>query len=81
MHVELAPRRREAVAASGRRTGGVVRGGEEGPAHGCGAEGVQVVEVVCGRGVGGKWVSGWRGDEPVELSRPAGARWGMEASG
>jgi hypothetical protein len=44
MHVEPAPRRREAVAVSGRRAGGVVRGGEQGPGHGGGVERVQVVE-------------------------------------
>jgi hypothetical protein len=51
VHVELAPRPREAVAVSGRRTGGVERGREQGPVHGGGVEGVQVVETACGRGV------------------------------
>jgi hypothetical protein len=59
VHVELAPRRREAVAESGRRTGGVERGREQGPGHGGGVEGVQVVEKACGRGV---LLSGWRID-------------------
>jgi hypothetical protein len=45
VHVEQAPRRREAMARSGRRTAGVGRGGEPGPGHGGGVEGVQVVET------------------------------------
>ena len=52
VRVELPPRRREAVPASGGRTLGVVRGGEQGPGHGGGVEGVQVVEIACGRGGG-----------------------------
>ncbi len=44
MHVELAPRRREAVAGSGRRAG-AVGGGELGPGHIGGVEGVEVVET------------------------------------
>ncbi len=47
MHVEQAPLRREAVAVSGRRTAGVVRGGEQGPGHGGGVERVQVAESRC----------------------------------
>ncbi len=43
-HVQQAPRWREAVAKSGRRAAGVVRGGEQGPGHGGGVKGVQVVE-------------------------------------
>ncbi len=52
MHVEPTPRRREAVVGSGGRASGVARGGEQGPGHGGGVEGVQVVEeerVVCRR--------------------------------
>ncbi len=48
VHVELAPRRREAVVAPGRRTGGVVHGGEHGPVHGGGVEDEQVVKEACG---------------------------------
>ncbi len=49
VHEEQAPRRREAVDKSGRWTGCVVRGGEQGPGHVGGVEGVQVVErSVCG---------------------------------
>ncbi len=59
VYVELAPRRREAVPASGRRTGGVDRGGQQGPVHGGGVEGVQVVEVACGWGGRGvEWAKG-----------------------
>jgi hypothetical protein len=50
VHVELAPRRREAVVVSGRRTVGVERGRKQGPGPGGGVEGVQVVESDCGRG-------------------------------
>ncbi len=58
MHIQQAPRRREAVECSGRRTAGVVRGGEQGPGHGGGVERMQVVKILCrqgdrGRGEGG----------------------------
>jgi hypothetical protein len=47
VHVQQAPRRREAVTSSGRRTAGVVCGREVGPDH-CGeVERVQVVQVAC----------------------------------
>jgi hypothetical protein len=52
MHVELAPRRREAVFGSGSRTG-AVGGGELGPGHIGDVEGVKVVERT--------WVRGWVG--------------------
>ncbi len=42
MHVQLAPRRREAVATSRRRTS-ADSGGERGPGHVAGVEGVEVV--------------------------------------
>jgi hypothetical protein len=47
VHVEPPPRRREAVAISGRRTAGVVRGGEQGPVLGGRVEGMQVIELIC----------------------------------
>ncbi len=46
MHVEQAPRRREAVAVSERRSEG---GGEQRPVHGGWVERVEVVEIACGR--------------------------------
>jgi hypothetical protein len=49
VHVQPPPSRREAVADSGRRTAGVVRGREQRPGHGGGVEGVEVVEKVCSR--------------------------------
>jgi hypothetical protein len=47
MRVELSPRRREAVPVSGGRPGPVRRGREQGPGHGGGVEGVEVVEGAC----------------------------------
>ena len=44
MHVELAARRREAVACSGRRPAVVRSGREQRPGHGGGVERVEVVE-------------------------------------
>ena len=48
VHVEQAPRRREAVSVSGRRMAGVVRDREQRPGHGGGVERVQVAKKVCG---------------------------------
>jgi hypothetical protein len=47
MHVELAPRRREAVIDPGRRRGAAEGGGEVCPSPGGGIVHVQVVEVAC----------------------------------
>ena len=47
VHVEQAPRRREAVAVPGRRRRAVRRCGEVGPAALGGVVGVEVVEVAC----------------------------------
>ncbi len=44
VHVQPAPRRREAVGASGRRTDAARCGGEHSPVHTGGIEGVEVVE-------------------------------------
>jgi hypothetical protein len=52
MHIQLPPRRREAVVASGRRTAGAVCSQQLGPLHGGGVERVQVVEITW-RGWGG----------------------------
>ena len=51
MHVELAPRRREAVTIPGRGRGAAEGGGEVCPGPGGRIVHVQVVEVACGAGL------------------------------
>ncbi len=61
MHVELAPRRGEAVPISGGRPGLIPGGREQGPDHGYRVEGVQVVEGGCGQQKRGRVVRGDQG--------------------
>jgi hypothetical protein len=73
VHVQQAPRRREAVGTSGRRTARVVCGGEQGPGHGGGVERVQVVEEACRHGGqklgrrGVKSACDWDGGLPYDV--------------
>jgi hypothetical protein len=58
MHIQHASRRREAVVASDRRAVDI-GGGEPGPDHIGGVEGVQVVKIDCKRWgtIGGRFMS------------------------
>ena len=63
MHVEQAPRRREAVAGSGERWGAGRGGGEVGPGHGGGVVDVQVAEIgACAR-------RGWRWEKSSHVTK------------
>ena len=63
VHVEQAPRRREAVAGSGERWGAGRGGGEVGPGHGGGVVDVQVAEIgACAR-------RGWRWEKSSHVTK------------